>query len=117
MLFRSELKPDRVLVHFYVGVSLLQGESFPKGGGSPYFFIIKNQNGRPKSLNRRWALYGGSKKQVNSSNTIDVGEPRGSLSERFYPIDTKSFFVKCGIRISAQLIELYRKGLSLRDIA
>jgi hypothetical protein len=56
LIHKVELKPDRILIHFFVGESLLQGESFPKGSGSPFFMP-------------------GSKRQVFSSNTVDVGDP------------------------------------------
>lgn len=75
LVHKIELKPDRVLVHFYVGLSLLQGESFPKGGGSPSFFVSKNpERLKEKSPNQLRALYRGSKRQVSSSNTIDIGD-------------------------------------------
>jgi hypothetical protein len=41
LVHKIELKPDRVLVHFYVGVSLLQGESFLKGDGLLLIFCVQ----------------------------------------------------------------------------
>ena len=75
LVHKIELKTDRILVHFYVGVSLLHGEPFPKGGGSPSFFVSKfPERIKKKSPNQLRALYGASRRQVGSSNTIDYGD-------------------------------------------
>ena len=74
LVHKVELKPNSVLVHFYVGASLIQGESSLNGGGSPSFFVSKNLKDGKKSLNRMRATYW-PKQQVNSSNTIGLGDP------------------------------------------
>src|SRR6266404_1733505 len=60
------------------------------------------------------ALNGAFKKQVFIST---FGDPSFPLSERLYPIDNKSFFIKEPVRISSEGLALYQKGWSLRDIA
>lgn len=45
------------------------------------------------------------------------GDPRPSLYELFYPIDTIQFSLKARVPISPEAVDLYRKGWSLRDIA
>jgi hypothetical protein len=76
LVHRVEILPDRLLVHFYVGQSLLQGELLSKEGSSLFLLpkIRECSRGRQKSLNQLWALQRKSQ-QVSSSNTIDYGEP------------------------------------------
>lgn len=80
LIHKVELLPNRLLIHFYVGQSLLQGELLSKEGGSPSFFMSKIGNGshgKQKSLNQIRALHPtlqGKSKQVSSSNTIDFGD-------------------------------------------
>jgi hypothetical protein len=76
LVHRVELLPDRLLIHFYVGQSLLLGELLSKEGSSPFFLpkFGKGSRAKQKSLNQVLALQRKSQ-QVSSSNTIDYGEP------------------------------------------
>jgi site-specific DNA recombinase len=78
LVHKIELKPDRILIHFFAGASSFIGESFPKGDGSPSFFMSKNQseqNSKRLSPNQLRAFHlVGKGERVNSSNTIDYGD-------------------------------------------
>jgi hypothetical protein len=75
LIHKVELSKEILKIHYYVGAGHVNGESNPKGLGSPSFFVPKSG---VHSLNKVLAFRRSdfSKRQrVNSSQSIDVGDP------------------------------------------
>lgn len=68
-------------------------------------------------LGRLKFFFGDNKGRGCAGYGLKIGEPQTPLSERLYPIDTKAFILKESNRISPEIVDLYKKGWSLRDIA
>jgi len=81
LIHKVELSKEILKIHYYVGAGHVNGESNPKGLGSPSFFVSKTGK---HSLNKVLAFKkprSNQRRQVNSSHTIDNGEGCDNLLE------------------------------------
>ncbi len=125
LVHKVELFPNRLAIHFYVGQSLLQGESLSKEGGSPFFFSAEQKSSRKrKSLNQLRALHSNTAKPpVGSSNTIDYGEP-GAIRTRdlqlrrltLYPTELRALSGIERLAIETDLGRIVDAALAKSDI-
>ncbi len=113
VVHRIDVLPDGYEIFYHAGLHHFQQEFGAHAPGSS-FFCAQN---RPGGTKKEAPFSVPRDSKVQGSCMLTNGEPRASLSERLYPIDTKDFSGIKQRRISPEMIALYRKGWSLRDIA
>lgn len=114
LVHKVELSKEVLKVHYYVGAGHINGESNPKGLGSPSFFVPKSE----KSLNKVLSFRSAQRRQVESSHTVDNGEGGPIVCELLTVIREYRISWDKDNEISAELARLrWEKKWTVKKIA